>query len=70
MRLLVSVPFHRLWLYWQQIDGIVADSADYLRHIIWISLKLKKELPGAVIILGIFICFFLIIPPQNLYNGI
>lgn len=32
VRLLVSVPFHRLWMYGQQIHGIAADSADYLRH--------------------------------------
>lgn len=30
IRLLASVLFHRLWLYWQQIDDIAADRISYL----------------------------------------
>lgn len=73
VRLLVSVPFHRLWKYGQQIHGIAADSADYLRHNLDKFVAEKgdaKTISVSVATLSIYICFCTIFPPQNLYNGI
>lgn len=37
-----SVPFHRLWLSWQQIGGIAADRVSYLRKVIQIYMYAEK----------------------------
>lgn len=72
IRLLASVLFHRLWLYWQQIDGIAADRISYLISDTGKFVAEKKELPraGSKDTQSIYICFCTIDPVQNLYNGI
>lgn len=67
----LSVPFHRLWLSWQQTGGMEADIS-YLRHVIQTNSQLKREMsrPGSEVAQSLYICFHTITPIQNLYNSI